>query len=413
MKNVVTEIVKNGLCSGCGVCVGITEKCLKMVFDKYGQLVPIVLNCKDCGNCLSVCPFAQSTTKSSLVSPLGNYIKNYVGYSNIEEERIKGASGGLATRVLRVLLERKMVDGVIVVGSSKKKDRFFEPVIVKKSKELANYAGSKYYPVEFSSVLKLLKKEVGQYAIVGLPCVVDALRLVQQKNSLIGGKIKYLLGLICGHNKNKNYTSFLIRLTGTREKDVKDVQFRCKENTNKASNYGFKGILKNGENTRQLNFSDSLVGKIWCNYFFSTNACFYCEDLFAKYADISFMDAWLKPYINDPKGTSIIAIRNEKLKAIIEKEMRAEHISLSSIEEEKVINSQKGALIFKKNSIDKKRIFLFNSWVSSKIYSGDFWVKIIGMSMLKLYILFMSLVMRKYKLTKIFIFNLIRKWRIE
>lgn len=406
MRNVVTEIVENGLCSGCGVCVVMTERCLKMVFNQYGQLIPEVSNCKDCGDCLSVCPFAQNRIKNSLVSPLGNYIRNYVGYSNIEEERIKGASGGLATRVLRVLLERKIVDGVIVVGSSKKNDRFFEPVIVKNSKELANYAGSKYYPVEFSSVLKLLKKEVGQYAIVGLPCVVDALRLVQQKNSFIGKKIKYLLGLVCGHNKNKNYTSFLIRLTGTREKDVKTVQFRCKENINKAGNYGFKGILKNGKNTKQLNFSDSLVSKLWCNHFFSTGACFYCEDLFAKYADISFMDAWLKPYMDDSKGTSIITIRNEELKNMIGEEIRSGNISLDVISEEDVIKSQKGALNFKKKSISKKKHFLFNKWLSNKFYSGgNNWTKAMGMKTLKLYILFM----RKYRLTKMFMFNLIKK----
>ena len=120
------------------------------------------------------------------------------------------------------------------------------------------------------------------------------------------------------------------------------------------------------------------------------------------------MDAWLKPYINDPRGTSILIVRNSELNRVLQEEMGAGHILLNTINEEDVINSQKGALDFKKENINKKKTFLFNKWLSNKFYTGNAFSKTLGVNVLKIQIL----LLKKYKQIKKHISNSIRKWGV-
>lgn len=380
MKNVITETVKKGLCSGCGICAGISENCLGMNFNKYGEYVPIAGSCNSCNSCISVCPSINECTSPNVYT---NY--NYIGYSNMPEEREKGSSGGLTTRLLRTLLINKIVDGVVVVGSSSKAGIFFEPTIVTSVEEVIKYAGSKYYPIHFADIIKQLKKREGRFAIVGLPCVIKGFRLLQQKQPAIGNKIKYLIGLTCGHNKGKDYTSMLIRLTGVVEECVSFVQYRSKENIKNSNNYGFKAYLNNGQETKQINFLDSIIKDVWCGLYFSLNACFHCKDLLAEYADISFMDAWLKPYFDNPLGTSIVVIRNPELENLFESEFSKGNISLERVNEEKVIESQKGALRFKKSSLTErnKKSLYSNKRISDKLCLTNPIFRTIGFDLLK------------------------------
>ena len=365
MKNVITQVVKRGLCCGCGICVSASKKdCLEIIFNKCGELIPAASRCDSCELCLSVCPFAPDIVDKP-VSSLGNY----VGYSNISGERPRASSGGLATRLLKSLLERKVVDSVIIIGHSKKEDRFFEPFIARTTQEVDVCTGSKYYPVEFSSVLKTLKEEDTQCAIIALPCVIRGLHLLRKNYPVIGKKIKYLFCLICGHNTNKNYSSFLLGLAGVKGEDVRTIDFRSKEEIKTANNFGFRGILKTGTATKQLNFQETLVKDLFTKRYFSLNACFYCKDVFAEYADASFMDAWLKPYIDDPAGTSIVVVRNEDIKKIITEEARTGNITIDAISQEKVIESQDCAIDFKAKDIKGKWILLFNRLLSNKLYS--------------------------------------------
>ena len=59
-SNVIENVVKHGLCIGCGTCAALCpQKALVMKFNEYGEYNPIIEdNCLEkCDLCLSVCPF--------------------------------------------------------------------------------------------------------------------------------------------------------------------------------------------------------------------------------------------------------------------------------------------------------------------------------------------------------------------
>lgn len=68
--------------------------------------------------------------------------------------------------------------------------------------ELKTGAKSKYYPVEMSEVLAYVRKHEGRYLFIGIPCFVKAVRLLRRQDPVLNERIRYCIGLVCGHLKS-------------------------------------------------------------------------------------------------------------------------------------------------------------------------------------------------------------------
>src|SRR5690606_21908516 len=100
IPKVITDVVNQDLCIGCGICISeCKSNSIIMDWDNNGFLVPHTTEhtCTDNGNCIAVCPFNPfpkdevrteddlaeifqlSTSKSE--KKIGRYESLYVGYS--------------------------------------------------------------------------------------------------------------------------------------------------------------------------------------------------------------------------------------------------------------------------------------------------------------------------------------------
>ncbi|MFA5337416.1 MAG: Coenzyme F420 hydrogenase/dehydrogenase, beta subunit C-terminal domain [Candidatus Omnitrophota bacterium] len=364
-----------------------------MKFNRQGELNPVIYDCRQCGLCLSVCPHINELETDIFATYLGEYLECYSGYSKIGKEREHASSGGLATRMLKVLLEEKIVSKVVAIGRSSHADKIFEPVIVSTTEELGNLASSKYYPVEFSSVVKHLKKNDETIAIIGLPCVIRGLRIIKEKYPEIGDKIKYLFGLTCAHNNNKNYTNFLLRKSGARTDKLLEICYRCKKETKNAMDYYFQTTQNDGSSSEKI-FNSGFIRNLWAKGFFSLSACLKCKDLVSEQADISFMDAWIDPYIKDPKGTSLVIVRNEKMKELLENEAKKGNIFLEPIKEAIVFKAQLDGFILKKMLSGRKRLKMINNKISC-IYSDNYFIDKLSIFIFRVIMLFENIILSK------------------
>jgi Coenzyme F420-reducing hydrogenase, beta subunit len=66
-------------------------------------------------------------------------------------------------------------------------------------------AKSRYYPIEFSGVIKRALETPGRYAFVGVPCFVKAIRLLQEQLPVLNERIVFTLSLFCGHLKSTGF----------------------------------------------------------------------------------------------------------------------------------------------------------------------------------------------------------------
>lgn len=367
-KTVVSEVVEHGLCAGCGICAGCCPSDnLAMQWQPNGDLSPSFTGvCPSrCRICLDVCPFGDGSASEDRLAKarfedvngikrhkeIGYLLKTYIGYSCVEKQREGGSSGGVATWLLKSLMENGDVDACICVAPAQWEDRLFTYQLIENAQTLERTSGSRYYPVDLASILPALNARgaEGRFAIVGLPCTLKGLHLAMERFPRMQRRIVYAIGLVCGHLPNRFYTEYLTRLSGIDPADVASVQYRLKTGTMRAGDYRFQAAAQSGRKGNPIPFSK--INNIWHDGYFMMNACNYCEDIFAEVADIVLMDAWLPEYACDPKGHSLIVVRNPSLCTLLEEGNQKGTCHLESIPEDKILQSQQAVIDDKRKLI--------------------------------------------------------------
>ncbi|NLO05620.1 MAG: hypothetical protein GX131_07285 [candidate division WS1 bacterium] len=316
-----------------------------MVLSPQGLYVPDLEHCSNCGACAAVCP-ACADDIVDLDNSLGSSVATLVGYSRLDEERQRSSSGGLATRVLKSLIERDDVDAAVVATASRSGTALFEAAVVTTPDEIQNAAGSKYYPIEFSGALRELRASGQRFAVIGVPCVITALRRGMQRYPWLRDQCKCLIALACGHLVSTHYTTFLAAASGVAPRDLREVVYRRGTGTRGAGDFKFVATRADGTTGEELPFSSGggIPGAVWTARLFTPGACFRCADLFGVDADLSLMDAWLPEYLEERDGTSLAVVRSQHMQELLEAERTAARVHLEPIAPERVIKSQAGAM---------------------------------------------------------------------
>jgi coenzyme F420-reducing hydrogenase beta subunit len=306
---------------------------------------------------------------------LGDVLGTYVGYSTAEQERELGSSGGLATRLLKALLQERMVEAVVGVLPTGDPLRLFEPALLRTPEEADQARGSKYYPVEFSRVLRTLEGLGTRVALVGLPCAIRGFALARQQSAEVAKRIPYLLGLVCGRGTTKHYTTALGYLAGLGRRPLQEAQYRSKVGTTSASQFAFVARTIDGREGGPVRFSDGWANRVWGRKLLMPDACFVCTDLFAAQADVTLMDAWLPQHTGDPRGTSIAVVRNAELDDLLTQEMAAGRVSLAPVAEADVLRSQEAPLAVRRRNADALGLGRapVRSWVTTVARAQTWW----------------------------------------
>lgn len=329
MKNIVSprDIVRSGMCIGCGVCVANADHAgLHMQFDAFGNLYPKGESQwfhKPSRSFSAVCPFSPSAENEDQLSgrlygeagrrhpATGPYTSNFVGHVLEADFRNQGSSGGMVSWVAAELIRKNLVDGVAHVVETSDPDqegRYFKYRISSSENEIREGAKSRYYPVELSEVLKTIRETPGRYAVVAVPCMIKAVQLLRRENPVYHERIRFTLGLFCGHMKSARFVESFAWQMNVPLKKVKKVEFRYKIPGRPANWYNAMLTLDDG---RKINKDWwNLVDGDWGAGFFMNSACNFCDDVTAETADISFGDAWVEPYASDGNGTNVVVTRS-------------------------------------------------------------------------------------------------------
>lgn len=358
----VKEIYEKGLCTGCGNCAGVCpEDALNMVRDKDGVYTPILnpQRCIGCRLCVEVCPgYTPDLEKLSKhifgKEPedllLGNYIHCFTGHSTDEKVRYESASGGVATTLLIFALEERMIDGAIVTKMSESSPLEPKVFVAKTKEEIISASKSKYCPVPVNTVLKYIINHNDRVAIVGLPCHIHGLRKAEFLKKELRDRVVLRIGLFCSHTVNFLGTEFLLKRAGIRVEDVVKLDYRGR---------GWPGgmTIKLRDTSEKFLPTPFYWGHFFAPFFFTPMRCTLCSDPANELADISLCDAWLPELKGHNTGESIIVTRTGCGEKILQKAVSNGKLRVMKIGRDKVIQSQKGILYFKKKGL-KARVSL-------------------------------------------------------
>jgi coenzyme F420-reducing hydrogenase beta subunit len=330
-------------------------------------------------NLLKVCPFYNSDLNENEIGKhlygnnyvtidhddaIGYYLSIYAGHIKEDRIRLNSSSGGFGSWISKKMLESNLVDQIIHVKPSEN-DKLIFSYHISDSENLRNGSKSRYYPIEMSKVLDFVTKNDHRYLFIGLPCFVKALRLLQEEHPLLKERIKFTMGLVCGHLKSDFFARAIAWEVGVHHKVLDSIDFRTKSKNHLASNYSYTVQSKKDANAITFEARDSFVSN-WGHGQFKYKACDYCDDVFAETADIVIGDAWLEGYINDWKGNNIILTRDYRIEQLLthnKDELEIDEITLKD-----AINSQRGGLEHRRVGL-AYRLFLAeekNKWYPIK-----------------------------------------------
>ena len=358
----IESVVRGGYCVGCGACSAAVPA-ITMQRNAYGEIVadtraaerdalvtaskvcPFVVSAPDEYELARLSAPEWSTTELPLDRVVGYHNGIYAGYS--VKDRSSGSSGGIATWLLRTLLETKQVDYVVRVGpaaSSAPGHALYEFQVLSDPAQVAVGATSFYYPVTMAAVLQHIRTHPGRYAVTGVPCFHKALRLLKREDAVLRERIVVQVGIVCGQLKSAFYLEYLARKADVRGELV-SACFRRKDLTARADDYLFEAVYrdKSGEN-QKVTVRNREIGANWGMGLFKPKACDFCDDVFAETADIAIMDAWLPRYVQDGAGTSLVLVRDSQLRAIIENAASMGELKLDASNVSDLIESQIGGL---------------------------------------------------------------------
>jgi coenzyme F420 hydrogenase subunit beta len=293
----VKTIFETHNCSGCGLCAGICPvNCLE-IYNGFGKIDED--KCIRCGLCYFVCPRSylpvtvlnMTLDKASEIknySQVGHYLEAYSARTKLPEIANTCQDGGITSTCLHYLFDSKKIDKALGAKMSKTPWRP-EPIVLQKKEDVLSTTGTKYVNNPNLKFLKDLNKNPSNLAVVGVPCMMQALLKSSIYNIGIPSlnQIKYRIGIFC--MESYSYESFL-KICETLKIDVKDVK---KTNINKGKFFVYSN---SGE---ELTVPIKEIGHL------ARADCEVCFDLTSESADISIGS------IGSPSGWNTVLIRTE------------------------------------------------------------------------------------------------------
>lgn len=361
MKN-VSFVAKNGLCTGCGICVSICPRqCVKMIWDEFEDRVAAVdeQKCIDCSLCLKVCPghkvdFKQLSDTAGygdkmFTKGIGDFKSLDIFFSTNKNSYRNCTSGGIIRETVAYLLEQGKIDGTVMISGNKNIEfPFHAPsTILYNADEVRKHqVHSTYAPAPLLTILKEVLNDDKKYAIVGLPCHIHAIRNLQFNEKNMKDKFPYLLGLLCSGTPTGKANRYLFEGNKVDTSKIKRVDYRYGKwpkgvvGFTKDDNDSFQ-VRKMG-GIKEQNRLFQMIGIVYMSPYFWRRRCLSCSDFFCKYADIVCGDPWVKNYWkmseNDNlQGGTLTIVRSDEMKRIIDTMLSGDKIRrIKSVEAEDV-----------------------------------------------------------------------------
>jgi coenzyme F420 hydrogenase subunit beta len=308
----LNEVIKPGLCTQCGSCVGLSQGKLEFKERRAIPTPQLATNDNELPQtCRLACPARHCSypdlNKSTFGELPNNWlsgrvIKSRIGFSKSENIRRGSASGGAITSILLYLLESRKISGAICLKMGADVPYLAKPVIARTPEEIVACAQSVYSVSPVNTILSEIKENEGPLAYVGLPDQVASIRKLQKENHPSVKNIRYIIGPYVGTQMYFESIRSFLRSNGIKsEHEIVDLKYRAGEWPGK-----LRIELKNGRILQ--------ADKFHYNYlipFYITSSSLQAVDFTNELTDISVGDAWSPKYEKERKGFSVILSRSE------------------------------------------------------------------------------------------------------
>jgi coenzyme F420 hydrogenase subunit beta len=347
-EQLTRRVIRAGLCTGCGACVGMDAGGESMMEDtpagpvpKFGphtRLDPLAFaGCPGKGlNYPQLYTHFHGALPNNWLTGPTLFVR--IGYASNETIRRNGASGGVLSQVLIYLLEQQLIDAAIVVRQGLPKPEKARAVLAETRQEILDAAQSVYIPV--ATLDQLRELEPGKrYAMTCLPDQAAALRFLQLAGDPRARQIRYVLGPYTGTALYPAAIRSFLRSCGVPASDgITSLKWRAGE---------WPGYLEIKTQSGRVIRSN----KFYYNYlipFFITRNSLQNMDFANEFCDLSVGDAWSPQFERAGGGHSVITTRTREMEDIVTRMAAEGVLTVKTVEELKATEMHGHMIDFKK-----------------------------------------------------------------
>ena len=351
------QVVKRGICVGCGGCVALDASGASAMERTSSGPKPVFAPGADLPELAwEACPgkgvdypklYLDHYDRMPDSWLVGHIVATRTGFAGDETVRAKGASGGVTTAVLQHLLATGRIDAAIVAKQGVPAPLEASAVIATTAEEIQAAAQSVYIPVSMLDILPRL--EPGKrYAITLVPEQAAALRRLQHSGDARARQVELVLGPYTGTALYPSAIDTFVRSHGVRKDDaVTSLEWRAGD---------WPGYLEIKTASGKVLRSK----KVYYNFlipFFVTRASLQSMDFANEFCDLSVGDAWSPVFEAEGGGHSVVVTRSAKMEKLVEEMVAAGLLKLEREDDLKATEMHGHMIDFK-----KRGGYIRNTW---------------------------------------------------
>ncbi|KQN33797.1 hypothetical protein ASG37_16610 [Sphingomonas sp. Leaf407] len=236
----------------------------------------------------------------------------WTGSSTDPEVRYRGSSGGVISQLAIHLLESKAVDFVVHTRADPEEPLGNVTSPSYNRTDILSGAGSRYAPSSPLAELNAYLETGKQFAFIGKPCDVAALRRMAKVDLRIDAQVPYMFSFFCAGVPSRFGALAVLKKLEVEAAQVSKFEFRGR---------GWPGLTRatrfdGTEATMDYNSSWGMMLSRTLQF-----RCKICPDGTGEFADIVCADAWYGkdgyPDFEERDGRSMVLVRTERGRALL------------------------------------------------------------------------------------------------
>ncbi len=341
----IQDVVDWNLCVGCGACVAICNHDSGITLEDIGSVgIRPKFNgdsCKDCSDCLPICPGYSVDAGDVRDSELETAIQNlligthhalYEGHAADPNIRFSGSSGGMLSSLAAYCLEKEGMDCVLHTGMNPDEPWKNTTVISRNREELLARAGSRYCTSSPCEWIDRIEQNEKPSVFIGKPCDVAALTKARKVRPELDKKVGLALSFFCAGTPCSDAVVELANVLGAETSAISSVRFRGQ---------GWPGSFRvetDPESEPIINTYIDTWKKLSRRRPFR---CHICPDGMGQLSDIVSGDAWNRyTGVGESPGLSHVIVRTAHGRDILRRATEAGYVNLHPIKADDIVEAQ-------------------------------------------------------------------------
>lgn len=338
----ISDVVDWGLCIGCGACAYASKDGgVRMVHLPSEGFRPVFAGdaARASGALLEICPGAHVNSnlqvgelpkRSEADHEFGPTLEIWEGWATDPELRFRGSSGGVLSAVSLYCVEGGGFDGVVHAGMDPAVPWMNRNHLSRDREAILARAGSRYAPSAPCAALTDVPSGES-HVFVGKPCDTAAVSELCARDADLSARIGLILTFFCAGTPSTRGTLDLMTALDVQPERVRSVHYRGE---------GWPGLFR-VSSEGQLEQKTLTYKESWGRLTsYRPLRCNLCPDGLGRVADIACGDAWDQYEDNGDPGRSLVLVRTERGRAILEGARRAGYVTLKKVGQDHVLRAQ-------------------------------------------------------------------------